>query len=145
MLTGSVDTNVLVRLVAQDDEAQAQAMDRLLAKYARNGDLLFVPITVVLELEWVLRSRLGQSKAQFIEVLSALLSKRPGQRCWFEFLFRRSAGPDQSKQTAAQTQSLIWTESVAAFYEHFMLFCGVLIEVSAIDLVVLLLKRPRSG
>ena len=50
MLTGSVDTNVLVRLVAQDDEAQAQAMDRLLAKYARNGDLLFVPITVVLEL-----------------------------------------------------------------------------------------------
>ena len=74
MLTGSVDTNVLVRLVAQDDEAQAQAMDRLLAKYARNGDLLFVPITVVLELEWVLRSRLGQSKAQFIEVLSALLS-----------------------------------------------------------------------
>ena len=74
MLAGSVDTNVLVRLVAQDDEAQAQAMDRLLAKYVRNGDLLFVPITVVLELEWVLRSRLWQSKAQFIEVLSALLS-----------------------------------------------------------------------
>ena len=74
MLAGSVDTNVLVRLVVQDDEAQSRAVDRLLAKYARNGDLLFVPITVVLELEWVLRSMLGQSKAQFIEVLSALLS-----------------------------------------------------------------------
>ena len=74
MLAGSVDTNVLVRLVVQDDEAQSRAVDRLLAKYARNGDLLFVPITVVLELEWVLRSMLGQSKAQFIEVLSALLA-----------------------------------------------------------------------
>ncbi len=74
MLAGSVDTNALVRLVEQDDELQAQAVDRLLAKHAKKGELLFVPITVVLELEWVLRSRLDQSKAQFIETLSALLT-----------------------------------------------------------------------
>jgi predicted nucleic-acid-binding protein len=74
MLAGSVDTNVLVRLVAQDDPEQAQAVDRLMARYAQRGDLLLVPTTVVLELEWVLRSRLGLSKAQFIATMSALLS-----------------------------------------------------------------------
>lgn len=74
MLAGSVDTNVLVRLVAQDDELQAQAVDRLLARHAKRGELLFVPVTVVLELEWVLRSKLSQNKGQFILTLSALLT-----------------------------------------------------------------------
>lgn len=74
MLAGAVDTNVLVRLVAQDDEMQAQVVDRLLARHAKKGELLFVPVTVVLELEWVLRSRLNQNKVQFMETLSALLT-----------------------------------------------------------------------
>lgn len=74
MLAGSVDTNVLVRLVTQDDALQAQAVDRLMAKHAKKGEMLFVPVTVVLELEWVLRAKLNQSKAQFIETLSALLT-----------------------------------------------------------------------
>ena len=73
MLVGSVDTNVLVRLVTQDDAQQAQAVDRLLARHAKNGDVLFVPITVVLELEWVLRAKLGQGKADFIQTMAALL------------------------------------------------------------------------
>jgi len=75
MLAGSVDTNVLVRLVTQDDALQAQAVDRLMARHAKKGELLFfVPVTVVLELEWVLRSKLSQNKAQLIETLSALLT-----------------------------------------------------------------------
>lgn len=74
MLAGSVDTNVLVRLVTQDDTQQALAVDRLLARHARNGLLLFVPITVVLELEWVLRSKLSQGKAEFIRTMAALLT-----------------------------------------------------------------------
>ena len=74
MLAGSVDTNVLVRLVTQDDPQQAQAVDRLLARHAKKGEFLFVPITVVLELEWVLRSKCKQTKAEFIGVISALLT-----------------------------------------------------------------------
>lgn len=74
MLAGAVDTNVLVRLLTQDDAPQAQAVDRLLAKHANNGLLLFVPITVVLELEWVLRSKLTQGKPEFIRTLGALLT-----------------------------------------------------------------------
>ena len=74
MLAGSVDTNVLVRLVTQDDPQQAHAVDRLLARHAKKGEFLFVPITVVLELEWVLRSKCKQTKAEFIGVISALLT-----------------------------------------------------------------------
>ena len=73
MIAGSVDTNVLVRLLTQDDPLQAQAVDRLIARYTKKGALLFVPVTVVLELEWVLRAKLKQPKAQLISTLSALL------------------------------------------------------------------------
>ena len=74
MLAGSVDTNVLVRLVAQDDPLQAKAVDRLFARHAKKNEMLMVPVTVVLELELVLRSRLGQTKTQVLETLEALLS-----------------------------------------------------------------------
>jgi len=74
MITGSVDTNVLVRLIAQDDPPQAKAVDRLFACHARQGEMLLVPVTVVLELEWVLRSRLSQTKDQVLETLDRLLA-----------------------------------------------------------------------
>ena len=74
MLAGSVDTHILVRLVAQDDAQQALLVDRLMARHAKNGEMLLVPITVVLELEWVLRVKLGQGKSDFIQTMAALLT-----------------------------------------------------------------------
>jgi len=74
ILAGSVDTNILVRLVTQDDARQARAVDRLMARCANEGQLLWVPVTVVLELEWVLRTRASLAKAQFIQTMNALLS-----------------------------------------------------------------------
>jgi predicted nucleic-acid-binding protein len=53
-------TNVLVRYVAQDDAAQLAAAQRLITRCVADGSTLFVPVTVVLELEWVLRS--GQNR-----------------------------------------------------------------------------------
>jgi len=51
----AVDTNVLVRVITNDDPAQASRAAKLLAR----SDRVFVPKTVVLELEWVLRSGYG--------------------------------------------------------------------------------------
>jgi predicted nucleic-acid-binding protein len=51
----AVDTNVLVRVITNDDPAQASRAAKLLAR----PDRIFVPKTVVLELEWVLRSAYG--------------------------------------------------------------------------------------
>jgi predicted nucleic-acid-binding protein len=51
----AVDTNVLVRVITNDDPAQASRAAKLLVR----PDRVFVPKTVVLELEWVLRSGYG--------------------------------------------------------------------------------------
>lgn len=71
---GSVDTNVLVRLLVQDDEQQTQAVHRLIARHAHKGEVLWVAVSVVLELEWVLRSRYKQPKSSIIQAFSALLA-----------------------------------------------------------------------
>ena len=48
----AVDTNVLVRIIANDDAAQSE----LAAATLSAADEVFIPKTVLLELEWVLRS-----------------------------------------------------------------------------------------
>lgn len=49
----ALDTNVLVRYLLADDERQHRAAVALLAEAAE----CWLPVTVVLELEWVLRTR----------------------------------------------------------------------------------------
>jgi predicted nucleic-acid-binding protein len=68
----AVDTNILVRLVTRDDERQAAAAEALV----ESGDTLILP-TVVLETEWVLRSRYGLSRRRIADGLATLLGQ-PG-------------------------------------------------------------------
>ncbi|TSE26686.1 tRNA(fMet)-specific endonuclease VapC [Tepidimonas sediminis] len=72
----SLDTNVLVRWLVADDATQADRVLALLAQAQRRGEPLWVPVTVVLELEWVLRSRYGYRRAQILMALDALLQTR---------------------------------------------------------------------
>ena len=69
----AVDTNVLARYVVQDDAAQGAAAARLIGRSVQAGTPLFVPVTVLLELEWVLCSAFGFDKAQVLGALSRLL------------------------------------------------------------------------
>lgn len=69
----ALDTNLLVRLLVQDDPQQTAAVQQLLARSIQNAETLFVPITVSLELEWVLRARYRFVKADVIHALSTLL------------------------------------------------------------------------
>lgn len=50
----AVDTNVLVRLLVNDDPAQGKASHRLFST-----ERIFIPDTVLLETEWVLRAAFG--------------------------------------------------------------------------------------
>jgi predicted nucleic-acid-binding protein len=70
----ALDTNALVRYVVEDDAAQLAAAKRLIRKCVSEGQTLFVPVTVALELEWVLRASFEFSKADVMEVLSSLFS-----------------------------------------------------------------------
>ena len=70
----ALDTNVLVRYIVQDDSGQLVAAQRLIEACVSEQKTLFVPVTVTLELEWVLRSSFGYAKAETIRVLSELFS-----------------------------------------------------------------------
>ena len=52
----ALDTNVLVRFLVKDDEAQARIVYQLFKQSENNGEVLFVPLLVVLETIWVLQS-----------------------------------------------------------------------------------------
>jgi len=69
----SLDTNVLVRWLVADDPSQTALVRALLESGRRDGTPFFVPSTVLLELEWVLRSRYGLEKPVMLLTLSALL------------------------------------------------------------------------
>lgn len=70
----ALDTNVLVRYVVQDDSGQLAVAKRLLDRCIAEGQSLYVPVTVTLELEWVLRARFGYVKDDVLRVLSSLFS-----------------------------------------------------------------------
>lgn len=63
----AVDTNILVRLVAADDDRQvASALD------LASREVLFVSLTVLIETDWVLRSRYGHDRHMIVTALRAL-------------------------------------------------------------------------
>jgi predicted nucleic-acid-binding protein len=68
-----LDTNVLVRWILDDDEKQAARVQILFEEARASQAVLFVPITVMLELEWVLRSRYQLDKATVLGAFNALL------------------------------------------------------------------------
>ena len=72
----AVDTNVLVRLLVADDPGQLKQVERLIDEATRTGTTLFVPISVALELEWVLRTRYEIPKREIIETYVALLERK---------------------------------------------------------------------
>ena len=69
----ALDTNVLVRLVLQDDEAQARAAERLVVRARRDDTPLFVGDVVLCELVWVLTRRAGITRAEIAAALDQLL------------------------------------------------------------------------
>lgn len=65
----AVDTNVLVRLLTRDDAAQFEQVRRLF-----EVETVFLPKTVILETEWVLRRLYGLPSRKIIGALSSLIA-----------------------------------------------------------------------
>jgi len=68
-----LDTNVLVRWLVEDDDTQVASAKNLFETARSRRTTFFVPVTVMLELEWVLRSRYGFDKSTVLGAFSALL------------------------------------------------------------------------
>jgi len=68
-----LDTNVLVRYLVRDDQLQFEKARRLIRRESDKGEPVVVSLLVLLETEWVLRSRYELSKPEILSAFSMLL------------------------------------------------------------------------
>jgi predicted nucleic-acid-binding protein len=71
-----IDTNVLVRLLVLDDAAQTKKARVLVEQAQMRGQPVLVSLPVIIETEWVLRSRYGFDKQSTLGALVRLLTAR---------------------------------------------------------------------
>lgn len=95
-----IDTNVLVRFLVQDDEAQFDKARKLIKREVAAGSGVFMNQLGLLETEWVLRSRYSLPKNLIIEAISGLLEASDVR---FE------------DEPAIEEDLFIWKESAADF------------------------------
>lgn len=69
----ALDTNILVRLLTRDDERQCIAAVRLVETAGQEGMPVSLSLGVLLETEWVLRSRYKLSAADIQQAFAAIL------------------------------------------------------------------------
>ena len=72
----AVDTNVLVRFLVEDDEAQTRAASSLISRAGRTGEPLYVSDVVLCEVVWVLSASYRFTNAEIIATLRKLLHAR---------------------------------------------------------------------
>ena len=70
-----LDTNIVIRLLTNDDEQQRRAALRFAEGMGRDFEG-FLPLVAVLELDWALRARLGFQKQDAVLAIRRLLQTR---------------------------------------------------------------------
>lgn len=70
----AVDTNILIRLIIQEDIHQTQMVKQLLKDTKTKHEQLFVPSLVILETIWVLKKCYQFSRAEIIEAVLDIIS-----------------------------------------------------------------------
>jgi predicted nucleic-acid-binding protein len=71
-----LDTNVLVRLLIEDDATQTRRARKLVDAAIAEQEAVLVSLPVLLETEWVLRSRYELSRDAILALLRAALEAR---------------------------------------------------------------------
>ena len=68
-----IDTNILVRLVVNDDERQARAVERFILHQAMSRARCYVSNMALIETVWVLETVYGYDRAQVADAMEAIL------------------------------------------------------------------------
>jgi predicted nucleic-acid-binding protein len=71
-----IDTNVVVRLLVADDAGQTQRARRIVEHALSRDEPVLVSLLVLLETEWVLRSRYGFNREALQGIFRSLLEAR---------------------------------------------------------------------
>ena len=69
----ALDTNILIRVMLQDDAAQARAAERLFVRARREQTPLFIADIVLCEFVWVLTRRAGFTRADIADAVERVL------------------------------------------------------------------------
>ena len=84
-----VDTNILLRLLVKDDDAQRKACERLLAKAKEKEILLYVLPVSILEIVWVLEKYYKLERAAIRELVEAILNT-PELKCEMDAMLKKA-------------------------------------------------------
>lgn len=71
-----IDTNVLVRYIAQDDPGQSKRASRLIEEECSAAISGFISLVVLVELVWVSESCYGAGRSEVAEMVRRILSIR---------------------------------------------------------------------
>lgn len=71
----AIDTNLLVRLLVQDDAVQGAAVEALLRKTGESGQTCFISDLVLCEMEWVLQSCYKAPRSRVLSSVEELLDQ----------------------------------------------------------------------
>ena len=71
-----LDTNVVVPLIVSDDAQQTRRARKLVEQALSRDEPVVVSLLVLLEAEWVLRSRYGFNREALLSIFRALLEAR---------------------------------------------------------------------
>ena len=89
-----------MRFLVRDDEAQFEKANRLIKREVGAKEDVFMSLLVILETEWVLRSRYNLQKREIMEAISGLLD---------------AAEVRLEDEPAIEETLFIWKDSVADF------------------------------
>lgn len=73
-----IDTNVLVRYIAQDDATQSRRATSFIEKECNEAAPGFVGLVVLVEVVWVSESRYGATRQEVAGIVLRILSIKPG-------------------------------------------------------------------
>lgn len=103
-----LDTNVLVRFLVRDNEEQFERARRLIKREIGSKEAVLISHLVLLETEWVLRSRYDLLKAEIVAAISSLLET-------IELQFEDEASIEEALFT--------WKDSTAEFADCLINAC----------------------
>jgi len=91
-----LDTNIIVRLVTQDDPEQAALAEDLIERAKEEGEVCFVSDVVLCELKWVLEQCYEATRTDVLTVMQELAARdifpfeNPEALHWAIHLFKES-------------------------------------------------------
>jgi predicted nucleic-acid-binding protein len=69
----AIDTNVIVRLMVNDDERQSRAAERFIREHGGSGDPCYVSHATLIETVWVLETVYGFDRGMVADALAGIL------------------------------------------------------------------------